>query len=193
DPSATPTFVTITWQNVPEFGHATALNTFQLKLNQSGLVEINYGALANTDIPNGNNAIAGFTPGNGARLPASQNLVAAMPFQTGDGSIPPVLGLSVRPVLGTTTNIVTTNITPGTLFVFLVTGFTTIPSGVNLAPIGMPGCFQYVQPISSLVLPVIGGQASNSLFIPNVPAFTGTVVASQSAPLTPGLNAAGIL
>jgi hypothetical protein len=191
DPSATPTFVTITWQNLQEFGVSTAVNTFQLKLNNSGLVEINYGVLANQSA--GNDAIAGFTPGNGARLPAPQNLVATMPFQSGDGSIPPVLGLSARPVLGQSTNLVTTNITAGTLFVFQVTGFGTIPAGVNLAPIGMPGCFQYVVPVTSLVLPVIGGQSSTSIFIPNVPAFAGTVVSSQSAPLTAGLNAAGIL
>ncbi|HXI29026.1 MAG TPA: hypothetical protein VNG89_11395, partial [Vicinamibacterales bacterium] len=191
DTSPTPSFVTITWQNLQEFGVSTALNTFQLKLNSSGLVEINYGALANTSA--GNDAIAGFTPGNGARLPPPQNLVATMPFQSGDGSIPPVLGLSARPVLGTSTNLVTTNITAGTLFVFQVTGFGTIPAGVNLAPIGMPGCFQYVVPVSSLLLPVIGGQSSTSIFIPNVPSFAGTVVSSQAAPLTAGLNAAGIL
>ena len=191
DPSVPPQYVRITWNQVQEWGVPAAVNTMQLTLNANGDVGIAYGVLANQSATN--NAIAGFSEGNGARLPAPQDLSATMPFQSGNGDIPPVLSMSARPVLGTTPTLITTNITPGTLFVFLATGFGTIPAGVPLNALGMPGCKQYINPVSSLLLPVITGQASAPLAIPNVPAYLGLVVSSQSAPLTPGLNVAGIL
>ena len=174
DPAATPQYVRITWSQVPEYGLPAAVNTFQMTLRSNGDVGIAYGALANRS--QGNDAYAGFAEGDGAHLPTAQDLSATMPFQSGDGVIPPVLGTSARPVLGTTVNLTTTNLVPGTQFVFLATGFGAIPAGVPLDVLGMPGCRQYINPVSSLLLPVIGGQTSSPLTIPNVSAYLGLVV-----------------
>ena len=191
DPAIPPQYVAITWSQLPEYGVPGAVNTMQMKLLASGDVVIAYGALANQSA--GNNAIAGFTPGNGDRLPPAQDLSTTMPFQSGDGATPPLLSMSARPVLGTTPNLVTTDITPGTIFAFVVTGFGTVPAGASLAAVGMPGCRQYISPVSSIVLQVLSGQVSAPLGIPNNAAYLGLVVAAQSAPLTPGLNAGGIV
>jgi hypothetical protein len=191
DPAATPQWVRITWYNIVEWGVPAAVNTMQLTLNANGDVNISYGSLGNQSAAN--NAITGFTPGNGSRLPASQNLIATMPFQSGDGQIPPVQGMSARPILGTTPAIQTTNITAGTLFVFQVAGFVAIPAGIPLDPLGMPGCKQYLTPVTASLLPVIGGISSFNLFIPNLPGFLNTVLVSQAAPFTAGLNPLGIL
>jgi hypothetical protein len=102
--------------------------------------------------------------------------------------------MSARPVLGTTPNLVTSNITPGTLFVFLVMGFgNTGANGIDLGFVGMPNCRQYVQPFTTVLAPVVSGLSSVPLTIPNNPIYQGTQVFAQSAPLTAGLNAAGIL
>lgn len=197
DPAATPQWVRISWMNVPEWptGPTGTLNTMQLTLHVSGNVDIAYGTLANVSVANLNDAITGWTPGNGANLPAPiANIAAAIPFQGGDGSVPPILSLSARPVIGTTTSFVTSNLTPGTLFVFLVMGFGhTGANGIDLSSIGMPNCRQYIQPFTSVLLPVVGGTASAPLGIPNNASYQNVMVFGQSAPITAGLNAAGIL
>ena len=188
-------FVRILWQNIPEWS-TTSLNTMQVVLWSSGQVDISYGVVGNSGGGQaaGNDAIIGFTPGNGANLPPQTNFVTGLPFQSGDGSIPPIQSMSARPVIGTTSQITTTNITPGTLFVFEVMGFGhTGANGIDLGFIGMPNCRQYVQPFATILLPVVGGVASASLTIPNNPSYQNVQVFAQSAPLTAGLNPAGIL
>jgi hypothetical protein len=185
-------FVRITWDQCQEWGVPAAVNTMQMTLHASGQVDLAYGVLGNQSA--GNNAIAGFTPGNGARLPAAQDLSASMPFQSGDGAIPPVLGMDARPIIGTTSNMVTTNITAGTLFVLQVAGFSRIPApGLPLAGFGLPGCFLHINASTSALLPVIGGQSAFPLALPNAVSFLGVQLYAQSAPFTAGLNAAGII
>lgn len=194
DPSNT--FVRITWDSVQEWGVAAAVNTMQVTIHNSGNIDIYYGVLGNQS--SGNNAMVGFTPGLGARLPVAQDISATLPFQTGDGAIPPVLTMSARAVFGTTPNIVTKNITPGTFFQFLITSLGSVP-GVDLGQFGMPGCNRYVDLFPgvyvSAILTGIGGNGEFSVpfSIPNDPAFQNVQFRFQSAPLTGGLNAAGII
>jgi len=184
-------FVRVTWQNVQEWGVATAVNTFQVTLWAAGNIDLFYGSLANRSA--GNNAIAGFTPGLGSRLPAPINLIASLPFQTGDGAVPPLLTMDGRPVIGTTANLVTTNVTPGTLFEVFVAGFSAQPSPTSLAPFGMPGCFQHINPFSAFLTGLTGNDFVVPFTVPNNPTFQNVQFFFQAAPLTPGLNGAGIL
>jgi hypothetical protein len=184
-------FVRITWLNVGEWPSG-ALNTMQLTLHASGQVDMSFGALANPTVANGNNAIVGFTNGNGARLPAPQDLSATMPFQSGDGAIPPLHSMSARPISGTTPNILTQNIAAGTLFSFQLLGFASIPTpGLPLAGFGLPGCFLHVNPLSNVFLPVVSGTVSYPVPIPGGATFLGVQLQSQNLPLTAGLNPGG--
>ncbi len=185
-------WVRITWDSVQEWGVAAAVNTIQVTLSVGGGVDIYYGSLGNQS--GGNNAIAGFTPGTGSRLAPAMDLSASIPFQSGDGQIPPVLTMDARPVIGTTPNVVTTNITPGTFFQVFVAGFTGVPAPVSLAAFGMPDCFQYINPFTAFLSGLNGnGEFSVAFNIPNNPAYQGVTFYFQSAPLTGGLNAAGII
>lgn len=184
-------WVRVTWLNVQEWGVPAAVNTMQVTLYDNGNIDLYYGALGN--FSSGNNAIAGFTPGNGARLPASMNIVGSLPFQTGDGAIPPVLTMSARPVIGTSPNIVTTNITPGTLFEVFVAGLSGVPSPINLAPYGMPGCFQHISPFTAFLVGLTGQDFVVPFAIPNNASYQNVQFFFQAAPLTTGLNSAGIL
>ncbi len=189
-------FVTITWYQVPEWPAALPnANTFSLTLWATGQVDINYNALTTLNTANGNNAIAGFTEGNGNRLPASQDLSVTMPFQSGDGAIPPVLGMSARPVIGTTPNIVTTNITAGTTVQLLIAGLNGLPAPIDLTPFGLPGCNQHIQPFATLVNVITPNNTFEQPFaIPVGASYLQNVqFFFQAAPLTPGLNQANAL
>lgn len=185
-------FVRVTWDQVQEWGVAAAVNTMQVTLWASGNVDIYYGVLGNQS--SGNNAIAGFTPGLGSRLAPAMDLSASIPFQSGDGAIPPVLTMDARPVFGTTPNVVTKNVTPGTFFQVFIAGLTGLPTPVPLAPFGMPGCSQHINPFTAFLSGIGGnGEFSVPFGIPTDPSFQNVQFFFQSAPLTGGLNAAGIL
>jgi hypothetical protein len=130
--------------------------------------------------------------------PGGRNLSvggAVVPFQSGDGATPSVISASARPVIGTTIQIRTTNIQPGTFFSLLALSFGNIPlPGVDLGFVGMPGCKQYVAtPVVTNLGSVIGGQHTQNLTIPNVGSYVGIQLYGESAPLTAGLNVANIV
>ena len=190
-------FVRVTWNQCVEWTavlNPASLNTMQLTLFANGNVDLVTGPLSNQGISAGNDAIMGFTPGNGARLPAAVDITASMPLTTGDGAIPPVLEMDARPVIGTTPNIVTTNVTPGTLFQVLAAGDQLAPTPVNLAIIGMPDCFLTTNPFVFLTNAITPNNTFVQPFaIPNIPALQNQQLVFQAAPATPGLNALGLI
>ncbi|HEX5052124.1 MAG TPA: hypothetical protein VFZ65_10150, partial [Planctomycetota bacterium] len=194
DPSMS--IVRITFDHIQEWGVAAAVNTMQVTLDASGQVEIAYGGLSNQSA--GNNAIAGFTNGYGARLAApvdlSARINAPMGFTTGDGRFPPVLKMDARPVLGTSPNIVTTNVTPGTLIQALAAGDVALPGPLDLGFIGMPGCNLHIN-VQILFTNIINGsgQFVQPFVIPNTAMLQGQQLVFQAAPLTPGYNSLGLL
>lgn len=99
----------------------------------------------------------------------------------------PQLGLSARPVIGTTIDFSTTNIAAGAPFAFLMLSFTPDAVGTNLTPFGLPGCtlhLQFGMPITTVTMLVNNGVATSPLMLPNDPAFAGLILHGQSAPLT---------
>ncbi|MBL8724747.1 MAG: hypothetical protein JNK49_11915 [Planctomycetes bacterium] len=186
-------WVRVTWLNVSEWGVPAAVNTMQVTLHDTGNIDIFYGSLGNRS--NGNNAITGFTPGNGAGLPAAMNILASLPFQSGDGAKPPVLTMDARPVIGRATNIVTTNITPGTTFQLFIAGLSGVPSPISLAPFGMPNCFQHISPFTAFGVANSqpGGDFAVPFTIPNDNSYQNVQFFFQAAPFTPGLNTLGVL
>ena len=190
-------FVRVTWLNIPEWDTVivpTAINTVQVTLYANGNVDWVSGQLHNISVANGDNAIMGYTPGNGARLPAAIDISTSLPYTSGEGAIPPVLGMDARPVIGTTPNIVTTNITPGTIVQILAAGGALQPFPIDLAIIGMPGCLLTTDPFVFLTN-VITPQNTfvQPLAIPNNPIFQNSQLVFQAAPLTAGYNPASLL
>jgi hypothetical protein len=68
-------------------------------------------------------------------------------------------------------------------------------AGISLAPLGAPGCSQYLASIgtSLLFLTPTTAPASVALAIPNNAGLVGMTLAAQSLLLTPGVNALGAL
>lgn len=185
-------FVRVTWNQVQEWGVPAAVNTMQVTLFANGNIDIVTGALGNQSA--GNNAIIGYTPGLGARLSAEIDLTASLPLTTGDGAIPPVLGMDGRPVIGTTPNIVTSNITPGTLVQILAAGSVLQPVPIDLSVIGMPGCLLTTDPFVFLTNVLGPNNTFEQPFaIPNNPALQNLQLVFQAAPLTAGYNPANLL
>lgn len=184
-------FVRITWEHVPEWGQAIGANTMQVTLHANGDMELAYGTLGNRGA--NNDAICGFTPGQHARLPAAQDLSATLPFQSGDGTLPPGLRMDARPVLGTTPHFQTTDRAPGVTFqVFVAALDGAVAPGLPLAAFGMPGCSLHLnQP--SIFATSLDSTFSVPFAIPASAAFQNVQLFCQVAPLTPGANAAGAL
>jgi hypothetical protein len=187
-------FVTVTWDNVQEWVSTGNVGnySFQLKLWSTGQIDWIWGNVGHSSAP----FAVGFGRGNNTGDPGSIDLSASIPFSSGDGSVPPVLSMNPRPVIGTTANFITTNITPGTLFGLLAFSFIAPPPSPfnDLSLFGMPGCFQNVGlPATTAFLFVNNGSLTLPLAIPNDPSYNGVNLFAQSAPLTAGLNSAGIL
>ena len=189
--------VTITWDSVPEWPAGPNTNTIQVILNANGDVEIVYGNLSNEAVANSNNAIYGFTPGNGSPLPAqidiSTEILAG--YMSGNNAILPILTPDSRAVLGSTPNVVTSNLTAGTQFGALVVGTQAVTPALDLGGFGMPGCFLHCNffVVFTQVLDPVTGTFNQPLPIPSNPALTNQTIVMQSAPLTPGFNALGLL
>lgn len=188
-------YVAITWLNVPEWNQPGTSVSFQMILYPSGQVDFVYqgtvGMVAAA-------ALVGWSPGGGAADPGSMDITATVPFQTGDGTVPAVLSMSARPVLGTTPNMVTTNLNAATNINIVLLSLAPLP-GIDLATLGLPapGCRTYIGLTSyaSLGLTLGSGTSSLPLNLPNNPAFVGAQMFGQAVQLTPpqALNAAGVL
>lgn len=116
-------------------------------------------------------------------------------FGSGCGTTPPALSLQSRPLLGTTATLETSNIQSGTALDFWVLSFASNPSGLTLAPFGLPGCTLFLQ-AAPLVLQITGVSGTTStlpLPIPNDPSYVGVTLFCQSAPATSGVNPGGFL
>jgi hypothetical protein len=96
-------------------------------------------------------------------------------------------------VLGNTVVFSTSLIPAGTSLGLLVFGLVPLAPGVDLTSLGMPGCFQWNNALLMRSFAVGGSTASASMFIPNNPALAGVHLYAQSATLTPGLNAFGLI
>ncbi len=181
-----------TWLGVPLW-EATQTNTyqqtFQVMLNSSGECEFRYmdcnPALYQT--------ITGFSPGGNVRDPGSIDISTSMPFNTGDGSVAVAVDADARPVLGTSINLVTSDI-PLTAFIGAqIFGLQELNPGVSLAGLGAPGCSQFTNIDASQILFLSGTTTSVPFVVPSAPAFVGVEIKTQSAILVNGVNALGLL
>jgi hypothetical protein len=188
--------VYITWTAVPCWEAVPSsprfVNTFQVALHSNGNAEFRYQTCSAPATP-GLGVLVGFSPGGTSRDPGNRDLSVAIPFSTATDHSALALAASARPVIGSTINLVTTNIPAGTAVGARILSFTQHNPGIDLASIGMPGCRQYVGLDSSLVFLVSGTSSSSSLGIPNNTGLAGLHVYSQTATFSAGFNPLGVV
>jgi hypothetical protein len=185
----------VTWDNVYDFGGTTAANAnlFQYQFDcNSGVVHMIYGTMSSL----GGGFLVGYSPGGASLDPGNTDISVALPSSltlVGGDMAALAMTTSARPVTGTTYNIVTSNIQPGTFLGATLLGFGQINPGVDLGFLGAPGCSQYLNPTSQIIFVSTGTSYSQPLTIPNDPSYVGLVLYGQGAAFTSGLNSLGVV
>ncbi|MFY9345608.1 MAG: hypothetical protein WAT39_24165 [Planctomycetota bacterium] len=185
---------TITWLDLADRRGAIPLPgqtsvSMQCVLHATGAVEYRYAGIQPRT--GGLGAVmVGWSKGTQAGV-ASTNLgsrdLSAGPFAT-DGPDQRALELqsSSLPVVGTTWNLTTSNVEPMSPMVITMFGSSSIWPGLDLGMLGAPGCSAFMNGnLGSIMAPVLGGSATVSVAIPNVPALLGFGLTAQSFAVTP--------
>jgi len=94
--------------------------------------------------------------------------------------------------LGTTFDLITSEVPASTLFGMAILSTTPINPGVSLTSIGMSGCELYQTIDVSVLWGAVGNTAVVSWPLPSTPSLAGIEVYCQSAALVPGINPFGI-
>lgn len=190
----------VTWDGVYDYGgtSATSANTFQFQFE---LATGNVHVVFQTMSTGGNARLVGYSPGGASGDPGNTDLSAALPATIALGAIdstPLALSASARPLIGTTFNLVTSNVTGTNLGVNFL-GFNQIPApGLDLGIIGAPGCAALID-VSTAIGNLIGNlglpgvSLSVAFPLPNSTAILGQHVYSQSIWLDATQNAFGAL
>lgn len=178
----------ITWVDVPEYSTATG-STFQITLRSNGSFRLSWGSVSNV----AHNCLVGFAGMPSGVDPGPVDLSQGV-FTTAPGGIPLALlaQSGSRPRLGSTFLMDIDRIDPAAVLGFLVLGFTQYP-GLDLGPIGMPGCALYASLDSVQSVPLAGFPTTVPLALPVNPALSGLVLQAQAATLTPGATPLGLV
>ncbi len=176
--------VYITWLNVIGYvgtSPGTTPSTFQLQFDlTTGNVSYVFQSLDTVSISTwagGEGWIVGYSPGGPSNDPGSVDLTSAIPGTINLPNITPLtLAASARPLVGTTINLNTGNISATAPFGAVGLGFTN--PAIDLTGLGMPGCTQYTDMLAVLLFLPLG---SSTVSVPfTVPSALGVTVLAQS-------------
>jgi len=185
--------VVITWDGV-EYYNSNATARFQIQFWANGDVHYIYQSVAS----GGNDYLVGFSLGNGATDPGSMDISANLNGSVSvcnstSGTPNCTLNSTTRPILGTTVNLVTTNVPAGTVGGLSILSLNAIPGGIDLTFLGMPGCRVYQDLTVVDNLAVFGGTGFRLLTIPSATNLIGTQVYNQSVVFALNINPANMV
>jgi hypothetical protein len=107
----------------------------------------------------------------------------------GSGCFGVALSTADRPIVGTSFELVTSNVPATTLLGLSILSFQGIAPPLDLTFLGMPGCELYQALDLLTAFATAGGAGAVSYGLPNDPSLAGVVLRCQSAVLAPGVNA----
>jgi hypothetical protein len=178
----------LTFTGVNEYNTSNP-NTFQVAFFASGIVEMRWQSCAVT----GHTTLVGWSPGANNRARNSIDISASLPILTTADAFPLTHDASARPVIGTSTNLRTTNVPASSVLGATLLGLVEVTNGIDLTGFGMPGCRQYLNVDSSSIWFPAGGVGVTPFNIPSGNWLIGLQVKSQGAALVPGINPLGAL
>jgi hypothetical protein len=150
----------------------------------SGTVEMVFGPHSHT------RAIGiGFSLGGPSNDPGPTDLSDPLAYPILVGILPENLDLAAdaRPVVGTSLNLVTSEVPPAAALGGQVFGLVGFDPGIDLTAIGMTGCYQHVRMDAvGVVIPAGATSYSFPFTVPNDPALAGKHIFAQSAVLGTG-------
>ena len=111
---------------------------------------------------------------------------------TGCGPGPLAL-VGTPPRLGSTLTLTTTAMNAAAPIGLQLLGNVGYANGINLGPLGMPGCFQWSESLVLNTIVATGTTATYTLAIPNNTSLLDYPLTSQSAALAPGFNSFGMV
>ncbi|MBM4061276.1 MAG: hypothetical protein FJ265_09325 [Planctomycetes bacterium] len=187
---SSPGDVRVTFDGVYRYG-TTSPCTFQFQFLANGTVHLIWQTM---NVANG--TMVGWSLGNVTVDPGNRDISATR----GAGwtvcsiSAPDLaLAASSRPVLGTTVDLVTSDIPAGSLFGAVLLSLQQAVPPQNLSGMGMPFCFGYlVNGITHLFI-VTGTTSTLPFAVPNNPTFAGLSIVGQSFTYGPPLTPIGVI
>lgn len=188
---ASPTRAILTWNAVP-FLAGTNPNTFQIQFFPDGTVNVVWQTIGTSSFA----TMVGWTTGGGHANPGNRNLSASLstPFALcGTPFDGLTLDTDALPVLGTTMQWQVGRIPATTAWGALLRSLNQAVPAVDLAAVGMPGCFAHVvAPVTTLFLaPSPTAQVAEVL--PNSVALVGVTLVGQAVTYNPELNPFGLV
>jgi hypothetical protein len=185
DPVAGAAYVTFT--GVPDYG-STNSNDFQYVFNVSGIIEVRWGNCAPTA------GGVGYSGGINALTPPQTDISANPVIITGTADRYALTHTAQRPVLGTSVALDTTSVPAGSAAGITLLGLFEYSPPIDLTPLGIPGCSQYISADFLQFWFPSSGTGSSSITIPNNPSLASVLIHSQGAAFVPtSINPGGVL
>jgi len=187
--------VYITWDGVWDYGGTTAANanTFQMQFEiATGTVHYLYQTMSTL----GNGRLVGFSDAGASADPGSMDISAALPttyIAAVFTVVPLAHSTSARPVIGTTPNLLASNVPSGALIGLMILGTTEYTTGIDLTFLGMPTCNLYASLDVMLSFLPAGSTGSVPFVIPANPALAGLIILTQATAWVPGINPFGFI
>jgi len=182
----TATHFYVLWDAVESWGAPGPGNTFEYHFDKgTGNCELIIVSLDGL----GGDYLVGHTVGGTSGDPGNTDLSALTAVTT---SNPEQTALAIsadsRPVLGTSVLMTLDNIPATSAVAGIIFSHGIVNPGVDLAGVGMPGCFQYANMHSVVLFPAPSGSVAASLNIPIMSGIVGLVVGVQGAAYVAGIN-----
>ena len=177
----------VSWVNVPNYS-SSGSNTLQMQFWANGDVHVIY-----QNITVSGSYLVGYSVASAAdpgSVDISASLSSGLTVCNGSAGTPDVaLDASARPIVGTTVDMVTSNVPLTSVGGLSILSLTAIPGGFDLGALGMPGCALYQNLDLVDLFAVSGGTGQRSFAFPNTPSLAGTILLNQSAVMVLGINA----
>lgn len=181
----------VTWDGVHSYGTTTP-NTWQLQFDL-GTGNVTYAW--QTMSHGGNAVLVGFAAAAPNTDAGNRDISATLPgtFRTSAENLQPLALNTNLPVLGTALQLTATNYPSTSTLGAVIESLVQQDPGIDLGPIGMPGCRRFLNADVSDIVGLGAGTTVHNQNIPNANSLVGMRLYAQFCVFAPGANATGVI